>query len=41
MSVSISKLVTGKPALLKELSIEEVLEIHPLVNAQALGYGWA
>jgi len=38
MPVSIAKLVTGNPALLKELSVEEVLEVHPLVNAQALSY---
>lgn len=41
MSISISKLVTGNPAILKELSVAEVLEIHPLLNAQAFQYGSA
>lgn len=38
MPVTLAKLVTGTPSLLKDLSVEEVLEVHPLVNAQALSY---
>lgn len=41
MPISIAKLITGNPAFLKELSIAEVLEIHPLLNAQAFQYGSA
>ena len=41
MPISIAKLITGNPAFLKELSIEEVLQIHPLLNAQTFQYGTA
>ncbi len=37
----IAKLVTMNPELLKELSLEDVLRFHPLLNAQGFAYGTA
>lgn len=38
MSIDIAKLATGNPELLKELSVEEVLELHPLIDIGRLEF---
>jgi hypothetical protein len=38
IAVSMAKVLTLNGAVLKDLSLEEVLEIHPLLDAQLLGY---
>lgn len=38
MPLDVARIATMNTQLLKELSLEEVLEIHPLVNAQNLPY---
>jgi hypothetical protein len=41
MPINIARIATGNVPLLKDLSLEEVLEIHPLLNAQGFDYGQA
>lgn len=38
MPIDVSRLVTMNTALLKELTLEDVLSVHPLLNAQAFHY---
>jgi len=38
---SVAKLATMNPKLLRELSLEEVLSFHPLLDAQSFDYGKA
>jgi hypothetical protein len=39
MPINVAQIVTKNVALLKDLSLEEVLEVHPLLNAQGFTYG--
>ena len=39
MSINLARICTMKPVLLKDLSVEEVLQFHPLLNAQGFPYG--
>jgi hypothetical protein len=41
MPVDVARIATGNVLLLKDLSLEEVLEFHPLLNAQGFDYGQA
>lgn len=41
MPLNLPRLCTGNPTLLKQLDIQEALEIHPLLNAQAFRFGTA
>lgn len=38
MSIEVGRLVTMNPLLLKECSLDDVLAVHPLLNAQAFSY---
>jgi hypothetical protein len=41
MAIDVSRIVTMNPVLLKDLPLEEVLAVHPLLDAQAFPYGQA
>ena len=41
MPLDIARLATGNVTLLKELTLQEVLEIHPLLHAQGFAFGKA
>lgn len=38
---TLAKLLTLNPTMLRDLTLEDVLELHPLLNAQAFPYGTA
>lgn len=41
MPLDLTRIATGNVTLLKKLTLEEALEVHPLLNAQGFAYGKA